>query len=255
MCLSLAACGIGFKKSEAVMNVESMLAELPDLSMEYYEETTVAREKIEAVKVAYDALSDKEKEKVENWQTYETERVCLFEREYGFAANFIQYMNLNSDFLVSANVIIWDNVGASDFFDYRKYVMTAAALGYDAMEEDYHEVFWAAGYAFDKEYFSKHFDSFSSSKISETEENCKVYAESMSNIQESQETTQALIDVMMEDYSDEYSSKMDALQDWWIESSLYADIALTPDGSLNSYSSTVSTYQENIQRYQKVAGY
>ncbi|MBE6980855.1 MAG: hypothetical protein E7437_00880 [Ruminococcaceae bacterium] len=260
MCISFASCGDMQKKSEAVENVEKMIADLPELPMENYDEIDIAREKIDAVEVAYNALSAEEQDKVENWQTFETERTRLFENEYKWAALSIQYMNLNTEHVISGNVTIWDNVGASDFLTYQEDVIIAGEIGYDGMisrygSDDALYVFWVAGYAVDKEYFGENFFSFSSSKITETEEKCKSYVQSIKNIEDSHESIKAFIDVMVKDYSKEYSTEMDALQNWWIESSLYADHALDPSGNLNSYISDANEYKDNIQRYQKIAGY
>lgn len=248
------------QKSAAVTNVETLIAALPELPMESYEEIVLAREKIDAAEEAYNGLSSEEKNKVENWQIFETERARLFENEYESAALFIQFMNLNSEYVISGNVTIWNSVGASDFFSYQEDVFTVAELGYDGMINTYGSdnafyIFWAAGKAVDDEYYSKNFNNFPSTKISETEEKCKSYVLSIENVEDSHETIATFIDTMMEDYSVEYSTKMDSLQNWWVESSLYADHALDPSGNLNSYISTANEYQQNIQRYQKLAGY
>ncbi|MBE7016776.1 MAG: hypothetical protein E7420_01260 [Ruminococcaceae bacterium] len=256
LCFMLAACG----KSESVKNVEMLIADLPALSMENYDELVYARDKIDAVKAEYNALSEKEKSQVENIDVLDYERLRLYQNEYKEVAIFIQYMNMNVDYVVSGNVTIWDNVGSSDFFNYQDNVLTVGEIGYDGMkakygEEDAFYAFWVAGYAVDKEYFGKNFDYFSSSKIAETEDKCKAYVQSIKNVEDSHETIKVVISLMVNDFSKDHSSEMDALQNWWIESSLYADHALNPSGSLNSYVSAVYVYQDNIQRYQKIAGY
>lgn len=265
MCLSFAACGkkkseAVEKKSEAVENVELLIADLPGLTMENYDEIIAAKKKIDTVKAEYNALTDEEKNQVENKDVFDSQRQRLFESEYTEAALCIQYMNLNIDYVVSGNATIWDNVGASDFWTYQKYVLLLGQNGYDALKSQYsaddaETLLWAAGYAVDKEYFGENFSYFSSSKIAEAEEKCKSYVQSIKNIEDSHKTIEEFINTMMKDYSEEHSKEMDALQTWWIESSMYADHALEPDGNLNSYISAANEYQNNIKRYQKLAGY
>lgn len=271
LCLSFAACGDTeeedegdsvkkVRKSQAVQDVETMIAELPFHPMDSWDETDIAREKIEAVEEAYNALSAKDQGKVENWQIYEDERARLFESEYEGVALSIQYMDLNSSYLIAGNVTIWDNVGGSDFYTYQGAVLDIGADGYDSAistfgAEDANTLLWAAGYAFDQDYFGKTFSNFSASKITEIETQCASYAQSIKNIEDAHEFVKSHIEIMVEDYSEEYGTQIEALQNWWAESSLYANHALEPDGNLSTYASDASEYKDNIQRYQTIAGY
>jgi hypothetical protein len=46
---------------------------------------------------------------------------------------------------------------------------------------------------------------------------------------------------------------LETLNDWCVETSLYVDFALEPDGSLSSYSSQQAEFEDNINRYVKYA--
>lgn len=263
MCLTFVACQDEEEensKSDAVKNVESMIDDLPAVSMETYDEILQAREKIDAVNAEYNKLSEEEKNDVDNKGVLDSECMRLFESEYEQASLLIQYINLNIDYVISGNVTIWDNVGASKFFDYQKDVVLVGENGYDGLISQYGAdsafyIFWAAGFAVDKDYYGENFNNFSTTKIKETEQICQSYVQSTNNIKDSYETIKGFINIMVNDYSDEYQVKIEALQSWWVETSMYADHALNPDGNLNSYASAASEYQNNIQRYQKQAGY
>ncbi len=259
-----------YKKSQAVQNIEMLLAEIPLLSMDKYDEIRIAREKIEAVEAAYNDLSEEEREQVENWRIFEAERARLFENEYQSAALMIQYMNFNTEYVITGNVTIWDNVGGSDFFSYQDFVFIVADLGYEGIKNSYGKegagnALLGALKALDveqyNEFIDKNFMNFyvsyyiPSNIISDTEEKCKSYAQAINNIEDSHATLKEFVDVIVKDYSEEYSTQTDALWKWWIESSLYADHALEPSGYLNSYISAANEYLNNISRYQKTAGY
>lgn len=73
MCVTLCACGQKESaaqdvKSAEVKEVESLIAELPNLPMDSMDETEAAREKVVAANDAYQALSENDKQKVENYQ-------------------------------------------------------------------------------------------------------------------------------------------------------------------------------------------
>ena len=261
VCLSITACGETERtKSPAVTTVESMITELPQLALESEDERAVAREKVDAAMAAYNALSVEEQNLVSNKSLLDSERVRLFESEYNSVALLIQYMNFQSEFLYSAHVIIWDNVGASDFFTYRDRVEYFGNSSYSEIYDSFGKktavaAVWCAGKAFDPDYFEHTFENFSSDKIADIEQKSQSYVQALDNLEKSLEYIDTLINNMKKTCPTECSEDMDALWTWWIESSLFAEHANEPSGNLNSYVSTATSYQENIERYQKLAGY
>lgn len=129
-------------------------------------------------------------------------------------------MNLCSDYVVSGNITIWDNVGATDFFTYMDAVLLVGKAGsysemFNLLEKDQVKTYiWAAGYAFDPDYFGKNFDYFPSEKITEVVDQCVAYVSAGRNLAESQEYLETYIAQMMDDYEDKYSKKMEVLWDW-----------------------------------------
>lgn len=261
MCLSITACGSGnSQKSAAVTNVEALIMELPQLSMESADDCEAAREKVEAALEAYNALPTQEQTLVGNKSLLDSERVRLFENEYNSVALLIRYMNLQSEFIYGAHVIIWDNVGASDFFTYRDSVENLGNSSYseisDAFGKDSAEaVVWCAGKAFGEDYFEGNYRNFSSDKIADVEKKCQSYVQALDNLDESREYIDTFINNMKKTCPSECIEDMNTLWTWWVESDLFGDHAKEPDGNLNSYMSTASAYQENIERYQKLAGH
>jgi hypothetical protein len=53
-------------------------------------------------------------------------------------------------------------------------------------------------------------------------------------------------------YTDTHEKEVATLDEWYIQTSLYADLALEPSGSLVSYRSEVSGYQSDREYYTKV---
>ena len=53
--------------------------------------------------------------------------------------------------------------------------------------------------------------------------------------------------------SDKYTEAMDNMDEWYLESSLYAEFALNESGSLTSYRTQKDEYDVKIKRYQKIA--
>ena len=263
LCFSFFGCGSSTKKetkSIEVLKVEDTITSLSNLPMDTYDDLIKARKQIEDAEKAFNELSASDQAQVSNKNVLDSEHARLYENEYVFAAQAIQFMNINSDYTVATNVEIWDNVGASDFFSYVDYVIELGQIGYSGLVSKYGKgdadiLFWAAGYALDYEYFKSHFDNFTSSKISEIQSESETYVLCASNVLDAQETLEEFINIMKKDYSSAYGNEMSALWTWWVESSLYADHALNPSGNLNSYISEANQYTSNISRYQKLAGY
>lgn len=251
MMLSLTGC----MKSKAVREVEMKIDALEDLPMEYMTEIDEARELIDQAFEAYNELSQREQKQVSNYADLEEAREDVFEAEYGFMVSLIKFINLNTDVVAAGTVTVWDNVGASDFFTYYN------AIGYfedeDMSLSDYNAKYgtnveallWGAGRGLCPEYVDGGKILNESAIIKE----CANFNLCYDNIETGTVELQERVSRMMKDYGDDYDDEMDLLHDWWVESGLYADLAMNPEGSLASYTSAISDFQDNIDRYAKNA--
>lgn len=61
------------------------------------------------------------------------------------------------------------------------------------------------------------------------------------------------IKTFKEQYGEKYSEEVETLRDWVLESSMYVDYALNPSGSLIEYGNGITEYEENLNRFSKIA--
>lgn len=245
MVLTLTGC-----KSAEVKDLEAQIADLAGLSMETLNDVDAARERIVAVRNAYNALSVKDQEKVENLADLEAAEKKVFEAEYDLMVSLMSFLNVNTDYVASGVITVWDNVGASKFWTYYNVIFffDDENKTLDEYSAEYGQSLfaslWCAGSGLcpSKISGSKIKDEAGVIKV------CATYNLAYDNVEQAVPVIQERIGRMNDDYADDYSAKMSALYSWWTESYLYAELAMNPEGSLATYTSAIKTFQNNIDR-------
>jgi hypothetical protein len=245
MVLTLTGC-----KSAEVKDLEAQIAELAGLSMETLNDVDAARERIVAVRNAYNALSAKDQGKVENLADLEAAEKKVFEAEYDLLVSLMSFLNVNTDYVASGVITVWDNVGASKFWTYYNVIFffDDENKTLDEYSAEYGQSLfaslWCAGSGLcpSKISGSKIKDEAGVIKV------CATYNLAYDNVEQAVELIQERVARLNSEHADDYPTKMAALYDWWMESYLYAQLAMNPEGSLASYTSSVKTYQNNIDR-------
>lgn len=245
MVLSLTGC-----KSKEVKDLEAQISELAALSMETLNDVDAARQRIEGVRDAYNALSPKDQANVENLDELEDAERRVFEAEYDLLVSLMNFLNTNTDYVVSGVITVWENVGASKFWTYYDVIFffddeNKTLDQYSAeFGQNLYASLWCAGKGLcpSKISGSTIKDEAGVIKV------CATYNLAYDNVEQAVELIQERVARLNSEYADTYPKKMAALYDWWMESYLYADLALNPSGNLASYKSSVKTFQNNLNR-------
>lgn len=82
---------------------------------------------------------------------------------------------------------------------------------------------------------------------------CAQICTSYNNISEGIEHISETIKSFKNTYSDSHEEEVTLINEWYLESSLYADFSKTPSGTMRTYIDAVNEYQNNLARYQKTA--
>ena len=252
MMCSLCACG----KSKEAEAVEGLIAEIGKVS-------TDSRGKIEEAESAYNALSDKDKQAVENYSILEDAKSTLENIEYCDLVSLIKEMNENSDMITSQIYDIWDFVGV----DLVGYALTcirgitdeapleAYKLSQNGESSDWDDYWYTVVgvvkytlYEDDRLY-----EDFNEETIADTVSTCIAFNVICEAIDIENTALANDIKAFKKSCSDKYTEAMDNMDEWYLESSLYAEFALNESGSLTSYRTQKDEYDVKIKRYQKIA--
>ena len=249
MCLSLCACG----KSEEVIAVEEKIASIGEITIDSTETINAARD-------AYNALNDEDKEKVENANIL---------REATFESLVIRCaeMNRHSSILSAGVVQVWEEFGGQDFWKWFDDVLRfkdentlQEMKDHYATKEDsdgWKLLVWCAGYALDKAAFS---DAEGVAKLPETDEEV-AYAVALATpigyaydvLPDMDESIREDVAQFIKDYKEQRSEECAVLQEWSLESSVFAEFAIEPSGSLLDYQTKLAEYESAMSRFQKEA--
>lgn len=85
----------------------------------------------------------------------------------------------------------------------------------------------------------------------ETIELCSELSAAYNNISDGIEHIAESCKLFKEIYSDSHAKEVELLNDWYIETSLYADFSLTPSGTMRTYAESINEYKNAINRYKK----
>ncbi len=73
----------------------------------------------------------------------------------------------------------------------------------------------------------------------------------INRVSERESAIKAEIEALHGEYGKKYSDEIDALNELYVECSLYADLVLEPTGTISEYNSNINTYDNNISRLLK----
>lgn len=245
MCLSLCACG----KSEKVISVEHLISSIGEVSIESTDIVNTARD-------AYNALSDKDKEKVENANT-------LHDATLESLTIRCTELNSQSSILSDGVIIVWENVGGEKFWNYFRNVLRFTSLStIDSLklQNDLGMVnllMWNTGYAMEKDAF-KEAKGISPNRLTDDDfiyiaNLCMPYAVAYAMLSEMEPALNSDITQFIHDYKDTYTDEADLLKEWMLESSMFVEFAMEPNGNLNDYKTTQTEYETEMSRFQKEA--
>lgn len=256
MLMSFCACG----KSKEAQNVDDLILAIGEVSID-------SASKIKTAEDAYEALSDKDKEKVENYSILESSKSELdkikkeiaeeseFREAYTSLKDQITGMNTLCDSINSSIQIIWDNVGSEVFYAYLDTMLTLSSQdAEDAVRKDWYrdnQTFAMIQYAWEgKSLVNYHYDQ---DEITEIIDKSVDFSKSYESAEALNETLSDDVKAFRDKYSSKHQRETDNMNDWYLESSLYAEYALYPSGYLSTYKSQCDEYALNISRYSKIA--
>lgn len=246
ICLSLCACG----KSEEVKAVEEKISSIGEISIDSTDLINDARD-------AYNALSDEDKEKVEN---------ASILREATFESLVIRCAELNrqSSILAEGVIITWENVGGSDFWKYfddvLRFTDSNIIEGMKLLNElsDVQLCVWHAGFAMNKNEFGNggkyfHYWDYTDEVFTYVTNMCMPYAKANVVLPEMEPALNDDVTQFVKDYKNEYTEETDLLKEWMLESSMFVEFATEPSGKLDAYKVQLTEYENTMSRFQKEA--
>ncbi len=281
MLLTFTACG----KSEATKNVEAAISAIGEVTLE-------SGNSINAAQQAYDALTDKEKEQVENinllaeaksalanLEKLEAERIEAerleaerleaerIEAEYVQKRNAliaaIHTINEFSDYTSGEILKMWNNViNSKSSLDFSAVYGSLVFMTFDGTVDEYmakydkqFELFiHAAGLAVAPDITPvSALTDMSVDTMNKIIKLCYEYNHNISLLQTSLEE----LDEIMAEYktcvSDDHKDEYELLSEWYVETKSYAEFASAPTGNYTSYSNNRSNYQSEMGKYQTKA--
>ena len=248
---SFAACG----KSEAATNVENMISEIGEVTLE-------KKDAIHEASKALDALPEKERYQVENAGTLTDAKETLHKLEREEIVELLKNLRATCDITSDAILLMWNNcihseVEAASFSTCYKAVLAfpldLSKADYDALRGQ--NVFvnvWAAALAIAPSKVTNK-NQMTDAAQEEVIDLCYYFNNKIAEAKNQLETSTELLKAYKEAYSQQYSEECSALNDWFVELKMYTEFATEPTGSYNTYSSTQKDYQSNIGRFESKA--
>lgn len=248
ICLSLCACG----KSAEAAAVDEMILAIGEVTIDNVSS-------VEAAVEAYNALSDKDRESVENYEMLKEAQEDLFYIEFYELTNKLLEVYYNCQNVSNGTRIIWDNVGSSDFWTTYNSVRT---FNMGLTLEEYDEIFmeitgtkayasiWAAARGLCPSYVDGTSITYEGKET--TIELCHSFNACYDFISENMDPLCEEIWSFVDKYESDYEDEVETLNDLCLELDMYVDFALEPSGTLNDYTSTETDYKNAIDRLVKV---
>ena len=249
LCFALCACG----KSKAVAELEAKINTAYNMPTEYADEIDAAHAAVTEAYALYEALTDKEKAQVENYQLLESAYQNVFDAEYVLAFHLLQFLNISTEYVAFKTVEIGNNVGASDMYDCRSCVEdftdeTKTLSDYNQEYDfDMTDILWYAGYGLCPENVDGSYIVNEAAIIEE----CASFNLAFQNIIDGCEDLEVRLSKMRKEYGQTHAEQIAALNELWIESNLYAELAMAPEGSLGTFQDSIQNYSNSIDRLTK----
>lgn len=247
MCLSLCACG----KSEEVKAVEEKIASIGEVSID-------KADIIQEVNQAYEALSDKDKEKVENFDILQKSTDALQKAMFTAIADKCKEMNAGSDLIAQSVIEVWENVGGEKFWTWYGSILKFKDESLANMDvnsvDSYDTDYWylsMPAYALGK---IKHTDDdMSAEERQAIVDTCTVLANTYYGIQEMNEQVNQDYSIYKDLFKDEYADECQFLREWYLASSVFVEFATNPTGNRNDYSTKLTEHNSTMYAFQKEA--
>lgn len=243
MCLSLCACG----KSEEVKAVEEKIASIGEVSID-------KADIIQEVNQAYEALSDKDKEKVENFDILQKSTDALQKAMFTDIADKCKEMNAGSDLVAQSVIEVWENVGGKDFWTWYGTILkfqNESVANID-INDGKNALYWEMpAYALGKT--KSTFVDISIEDRQDIVDTCIVLANMYYGIQEMNEQVNQDYSIYKDLFEDEYADECQFLREWYLASSVFVEFATNPTGNRNDYSTKLTEHNSTMYAFQKEA--
>lgn len=244
MVLSLCACG----KSDEAKAVDETLAAIGEVTNDNLEEA-------EAAVAAYHALTDKDRESIENTEILERVQEEIFFVNYYNVVYSLDVIYHAAQVVTNSTEEIWDNVDIDEFWT---CYYSVRELNLDMTKSEYDEYYgtnteariFCAALGLCPEKVDDIIDG--KNEIMEDVIDMCVTFNQAYDLVEDMDSIAEVAQRIKKEYRDNYADEIDALDELCLEVSLYADFALMPSGSLANYISQDSDYQNTIDRLIKV---
>lgn len=206
---------------------------------------------ISTARDAYDALSEDKQGLVENYDTLENAERLYFETQYYELVNQVLQLNYDCDYVTSCIATMWDNVGADNLNTCLTAVLALKNEDVLSVWESKYLLSWRLGASWAFGYAE--FGQFpSESDYDAIDDACFAFNAVYDEIEDENYNVGEAVREFRDLYTDTHEKEVTTLDEWYIQTSLYADLALEPSGSLASYRSEVSGYQSDREYYTKV---
>ena len=245
VCLSLCACG----KSEEVKAVEEKIASIGEVSIE---KTDILQE----VNQAYEALSNEDKEMVENFEILQNSMDALQDAMFTAIALECEEMNVGSDLIANSVIEVWENVGGEDFWTWYNTILKfkdESLANMDVTDQQKNGLYYgmpayALGRA--KNAFG---DSMTIEERQEVVDTCTILANTYYGIQEMSVQVSQDFAAYKELFGEEYDDECQFLREWYLASSVFVEFATNPSGNRSAYSADLAEHNSTVYKFQKEA--
>lgn len=244
LCLSLCACG----KSKEAIAVDEMILGIGEVSVD-------SKAAILDAEAAYEALSDKDKEAIENYEILADAKEDLFKAELYDLANRILEIRYNCNTVAKGTRDIWDNVGPTDFWTYynavKMFVIDESKAYYDTLfgKNMYASVWCAASALCPENIFNT--NDMTEEGMDKTIDVCVVFNSASANIDDNIDALREDVRKFRDYYEEDYEEETDTLNEWFLELDMYIDFVKEPSGNLNSFTEKYYEYEDSMDRFAK----
>lgn len=244
MCLSLCACG----KSEEVNAVEEIITAIGEVSVDSKDAILKAEE-------AYNALSDADQGKVENYTILEEAKTALKKALFSSIVDNLCTVNTGSDTIASSVILVWENVGGKDFWTWYNSILKfqdESLANMDETDEKNNGLYYEMpAYA-----LGRTKSTFADIPIEERQDivdTCTVLANTYFGIIDMDEQLNKDITEFIELFGDAYPDESTFLREWYLESSVFVEFATNPNGARLDYQTQHTEYNSEMVKFQKEA--
>lgn len=173
-----------------------------------------------------------------------------FAEEYRDIVGKIKEMNNSSKYVIGVVDSIWDEFGADYVMSILQVIISCTSE--DNLRNGAITSRWMIAKALCPSAVDESTGDIKSGAYTQVYNKAKEFNDSISNISDTRDEVDALIKEMRNKYS-EHSDEINLLHEYYVESTLMAELALSPDGSLLTYRSSFDEMKTNISRAEKYA--